>query len=208
MDFLGGYLTILLLQASSLTRKARTDAFWAGVWAWKDLVLRLRLRSARSVWAQWASINCWRTSDTLSRFKPTLVKWSPKIDFAWRKERIYFLIYLQNKVGLKMIAKAGSCHVVCVLPCVLEVTLDQTQQTRAVEPAGPALDPCCYPDWAAPPAGPPEWALQTPPSPKPSQNSSGTAPPSDSLQTQCRAEPDPEDEESQEEPVTNTHTNH
>lgn len=81
--YLGSYLTTLLLHASSFTRKARTEAFWVGVWAWKALVLKLRARSASSVWEQWASMYNCKTSDTLSRFRPTLVRWSPKIDLAW-----------------------------------------------------------------------------------------------------------------------------
>lgn len=75
------YLTTLLLHASSLIRKARTEAFCAGVWAWKALVFRL---SVSSVCPQWASIKICKISETLSRFTPTFSKCSPRAVLAYK----------------------------------------------------------------------------------------------------------------------------
>lgn len=77
----GTHLTTLLLQASSLMRKASTEAFCAGVWAWKALVFRL---SVSSVCPQWASMKICKTSDTLSRFTPTFSKCSPRAVLAYK----------------------------------------------------------------------------------------------------------------------------
>lgn len=75
------YLTTLLLHASSLIRKARAEAFCAGVWAWKALVFRL---SVSSVCPQWDSIKICKISETLSRFTPTFSKCSPRAVLAYK----------------------------------------------------------------------------------------------------------------------------
>lgn len=75
------YLTTLLLHASSLIRKARAEAFCAGVWAWKALVFRL---SVSSVCPQWASMKICKISETLSRFTPTFSKCSPRAVLAYK----------------------------------------------------------------------------------------------------------------------------
>ena len=81
------YLITTLLQASSLARKPRMEAFWEGVWAWKALVFRLRARGASSVLAQWAPMYIWSTSDTLSLLMPTLVRWSPSMVLVWERRQ-------------------------------------------------------------------------------------------------------------------------
>lgn len=78
------YLMTALLQASSLPRKPRIEAFWEGLWAWKALVFRLRARGASSVLGQWAPMYICSTSDTLSLLMPTLVRWSPSMVFVLR----------------------------------------------------------------------------------------------------------------------------
>jgi len=118
------YLMTTLLQASSLARKPRMEAFWAGVCAWKALVFRLRARGASSVLAQWEPMYIWSTSDTLSRLMPTLVRWSPSMVLVWgwgggsqvRGQRVLERFSpVQSSPGLfPLLALALTCLFVCL----------------------------------------------------------------------------------------------
>lgn len=103
------YLITGLLQASSLAKNPKIDAFWAGVWAWKAFVFRLRAKGASSVLVQWADMYICSTSDTLSLLMPTLVRWSPSMVFVWQRwgigqrsslSLVNYYIYQHNKVYL------------------------------------------------------------------------------------------------------------